>query len=61
MTTMLFWFIIREECSQLFEKATKILFLTTHLCEVRFSSYSSLRTYHNRVNAEADIIIQFLL
>ena len=58
---MLFWYIIREECSQLFEKATKILFPTTYLCEVRFSSHSSPRTYHNRVNAEADIIIQSLL
>ena len=55
-----FYCSIKEAYAQLSEKAIKILlhFQATYLCEARFSSYTSKRTYLNRLNAEADMTIQ---
>ena len=56
-----FGFNIKEECSQLSEKAITIAlpFPTTYLCEAEYSLFTLIKiTYLTRLKAEADIRIQ---
>lgn len=55
-----FWWSIREVYLRWSEKAIKIFlcFPTTYLCEARFSSCTSTKTYGHRLKARVDIRIQ---
>lgn len=54
------WCSIKQEYLELSRKTMKIVspFPAPYLCETRFSSYVSTKTYHNRLNAQTDREIQ---
>ena len=56
------WHSIEEKHPHLSERVIKTLvpFPSIYLCEAEFFSYTSIKAaYHNRLNAEVDIGIQF--
>lgn len=50
LTLVKYWCAIKQEYPRLPEKAIQILlpFPTSHLCEIRFSSYTSTKTTYSK-------------